>query len=217
MSERAFWEEHHARRRMVYPAEEVLRFLAYAFPEEAARKEARALDLGAGSGRHAALMSRWGFRAYALDYAEQAARNIRTFLRLEGLAGQVACGALQPLPFRGESFDVVLPWECIFYGDRPFVAGVLAEIRRVLKPGGRCFTNLRSPADKHVDESELLSPGVYLNRGEWDGLVFAVFDEAEARALFAEGWELEWFDPYLISRRNGASRDAGWNILARKK
>jgi len=124
---------------------------------------------------------------------------------------------LNALPFGDASFDVVLPWECIFYGDRAAVARALAEVHRVLKDGGLCFTNLRSPADKHVEESEAVAPGIYLNRGEWPGVVFAVFDEEEARALFAPGFDIIWFDPYLISRRGGASRDAGWTVLARKK
>lgn len=217
MAERAFWEDHHARRRMVYPAEEVVRFVAYAFPRAEDRRGLRALDLGSGSGRHAVLLSRSGFRTFALDYSFQAAFNVRAFLAEEGLAGSAACGAMDRLPFRDNTFDVVLPWECIFYGDEAAVAGAVAEVRRVLAPGGWCFTNLRSPDDSHVAESEAVGPNVYLNRGEWDGLTFAVFDEEGARALFADGFEPVWFDRYLVTRRNDTSRDAGWMLLVRKK
>jgi SAM-dependent methyltransferase len=202
---------------MIYPAEEVVRFLAYAFPEEKSRRGRRALDVGAGSGRHTVLLGRWGFRAYAVDYALQAASNVRTFLADEGLEGYAACGAMDRLPFRDGVFDVVLPWESIFYGDEAGVARAVAEVRRVLAPGGWCFTNLRSPDDSHVAESEIISGRTCLNRGEWDGLTFTVYDEEAARELFAEGFELVWFDRYLVTRRNAATRDAGWMLLVRKK
>ncbi|NIT35740.1 MAG: methyltransferase domain-containing protein [candidate division Zixibacteria bacterium] len=217
MGERHFWEDHHARRRMIYPAEEVVRLLAYAFPDEKSRRGRRALDVGAGSGRHTVLLGRWGFRAYAVDYALRAVLNVRTFLAEEGLEGRVACGAMDRLPFRDSVFDVVLPWESIFYGDEAAVARAVAEVRRVLAPGGLCFANLRSPGDSHVAESEALGPNVYLNRGEWDGLTFTVYDEEAARRLFAEGFELVWFDRYVVTRRNETARDAGWMLLVRKK
>jgi len=216
-AERDYWEQHHAAKRTVYPTEEVVRFLAYAFPDAAARRGLRALDLGSGSGRHAVLMARYGFDVVAADYSFHAVANVRAFLAAEKLSGRAACAALDRLPFRAAAFDVVLPWECIFYGDHAFVKRAVAEVRRVLKPGGVAFFNLRSPDDKHVEESDAVAPGVYLNRGEWADVAFAVFTEAEARALVAEGFETVWFDPYLISRRNGESRDAGWMLLVRKK
>jgi SAM-dependent methyltransferase len=217
MDERDFWEGHHARRRMIYPAEEVVRFLAYAFPEKKRRRGLRALDLGAGSGRHTVLLSRWAFRTYAVDYALQAVINVRAFLAEEGLEGRAACAGLDRLPFRDNVFDVVLAWESIFYGDEAAVARAVAEARRVLAPRGFCFANLRSPDDSHVAESEITSGRTYLNRGEWDGLTFTVYDEEAARELVADGFELVWFDRYVVTRRNDASRDAGWMLLVRKK
>ena len=217
MADRAFWEDHHARKRTIYPAEEVVRFLAYAFPDEADRRGKRALDAGAGSGRHSVLMARWGFDVYAVDYSYQAVANVRAFLAAEELKGRVACGALGTLPFRADAFDCVLPWECIFYGDRATVRAAVAEVRRVLKPGGVAFLNLRSPEDKHAAEGVAVAPGVVVGRGEWEGVTFSVFTEREARELFAPGFDIVWFDPYLISRRDGAARDAGWMLLVRKK
>jgi SAM-dependent methyltransferase len=217
MAERDYWEDHHARRRMIYPAEEVVRFVAYAFPEVEERARLRALDLGSGSGRHTVLLSRCGFRTFALDYSFQAARNVQSFLAEEDLAGSAACGSLDRLPFRDNSLDVVLPWECIFYGDEAAVARAVAEVRRVLTPGGWCFTDLRSPEDSHVAESESAGGRTLLNRGEWDGLLFTVYDEESARALFADGFDVVWFDRYSITRRNETSRDAGWMLLVRKK
>jgi hypothetical protein len=68
-----------------------------------------------------------------------------------------------------------------------------------------------------VEESEKVGGRTYLSRGEWDGLLFSVYDEKAARALFAEGFELVWFDRYVVTRRNDAARDAGWMLLVRKK
>ena len=129
---RAFWEDHHAHKRAVYPDEEVVRFLANTFPDAAARRGLRALDLGAGSGRHTVLLARWGFDAYAVDYSFRAVANTRDFLAREGLPGHVACSTLEAVPFRDAYLDFVLPWECLFYGDPPALERAVAEVGRVL-------------------------------------------------------------------------------------
>ncbi len=217
MSERDFWEKHHARKRTVYATEEVVRFLAATYPGEPGGRGQAALDLGAGSGRHSVLLSRWGFDTFTADYSLQAVANARAFLRQEGYPARVTCCDFAALPFGDDSFELVLPWECIFYGDAAAVRRAVAEVHRILKPAGLCFTNLRSPEDSHVADAEEITAQTFRHRGEWKGLAFTVFDERAARELFADGFDVVWCDRYYVSRRNRAAYDAGWILLLRKK
>jgi ubiquinone/menaquinone biosynthesis C-methylase UbiE len=67
--------------------------------------------------------------AAGLDFAcrEAAARGLRLSLRLADA---------DALPFADESFDYVLSWNVIFHGTMGDVGRRIAEIWRVLKPGG---------------------------------------------------------------------------------
>lgn len=98
----------------------------------------RVLDLGAGYGgaaRHLAHAA--GCHVCCLNLSEtQNARN-RAQTAEQGLAGRVSVvhGNFEQLPFEPNSFDVVWSQDAILHsGNR---AGVLAEVARVIRPGGQ--------------------------------------------------------------------------------
>src|SRR5260370_17955865 len=100
------------------------------------RSSEHVLYLGCGVGRHALCFAEHGFAVEAIDGAaagldfacrEAAARGLRLSLRQAGA---------DALPFADESFDYVLSWNVIFHGTMGDVGRRLAEIWRVLKPGG---------------------------------------------------------------------------------
>ncbi|MFC4727164.1 malonyl-ACP O-methyltransferase BioC [Coralloluteibacterium thermophilus] len=99
------------------------------------RVPARVLDLGAGPGRaSAAMKKRWPrSEVIALDQALPMLRHarrhsgwLRPFRRV--------CGDAAALPFRDEAFDVVFSSLCLQWADD--LPATLAEVRRVLRPGG---------------------------------------------------------------------------------
>lgn len=103
---------------------------AFAHLAPAVRPGARVLDLGSGEGHVAAAFRACGAEVFCLDVDPAvlgAARALRP--TGAGIAGDVA-----RLPFSGASFDVVFCFSVLQYADR---AAALAEIRRVLRPGGR--------------------------------------------------------------------------------
>jgi SAM-dependent methyltransferase len=92
----------------------------------------RVLDLGAGDGAFAAVLLAAGAEVVAVDVAEEALRRAR--VRVPGLdARRVEEGA--PLPLEEDAVDVVWAGEVLEHVAD--VAGLLAEVRRVLRWGGR--------------------------------------------------------------------------------
>jgi len=93
------------------------------------------LDLGAGTGRAAALLKRRyrGSRVIALDLASgmlrEAARHQRLFRRFERV-----CGDAMRLPLQSASIDIVFSNLMLQWCDP--LDDALAEVRRVLKPQG---------------------------------------------------------------------------------
>ena len=87
--------------------------------------EGRGIEIGVGSGRFAAPLGvQVGVDPSAAMLAHAAARGI-----------EVVEGAAENLPFEAGSFDHALVVTTICFVDSP--AQMLAEARRVLKPGGR--------------------------------------------------------------------------------
>jgi SAM-dependent methyltransferase len=92
----------------------------------------RVLDLGAGDGAFAAELRAAGCDVVAVDVAEEALRRARA--RVPGLeARRVDEGA--PLPLEEDAVDVVWAGEVLEHVAD--VVGLLAEVRRVLRWGGR--------------------------------------------------------------------------------
>jgi 2-polyprenyl-3-methyl-5-hydroxy-6-metoxy-1,4-benzoquinol methylase len=92
----------------------------------------RVLDLGCGDGAFAAALVAAGCNVTMADVAEEALRRARAKAP-EAEAVKLAEG--QPLPFAEDAFDVVWAGEVLEHVAD--VVGLLAEIRRVLRWGGR--------------------------------------------------------------------------------
>ncbi|QGZ48710.1 methyltransferase domain-containing protein [Streptomyces sp. QHH-9511] len=103
----------------------------------------RVLDLGCGAGRHAFECYRRGAQVVALDQNGEEIREVAKWFAAMKEAGEAPAGATATamegdalnLPFPDESFDVVIISEVMEH--IPDDKGVLAEMVRVLKPGGR--------------------------------------------------------------------------------
>ncbi len=101
------------------------------------------LDLGCGLGRQRQAMRERGFRVLGVDPAFG-------LLRQGGTGdGGVAAGSALTLPFRNAAFDFVYTVGVLHHVGNPRAqARAMAEIRRVLRPGGRLIvqeSNTRNP------------------------------------------------------------------------
>jgi 2-polyprenyl-3-methyl-5-hydroxy-6-metoxy-1,4-benzoquinol methylase len=92
----------------------------------------RVLDLGCGDGAFAAELVRAGCRVTIADVADEALRRARARAP-QADAAALAEGA--PLPFDEDAFDVVWAGEVLEHVAD--IVGLLAEVRRVLRWGGR--------------------------------------------------------------------------------
>jgi ubiquinone/menaquinone biosynthesis C-methylase UbiE len=97
----------------------------------------RVVDVGCGTAAILPRMKTWsaGFESYTgLDLAPEMLRMARAGAGDAPRVGFVA-GSADALPFRAASFDTALTASAMHYWEAPEAA--LAEMRRVLRPGGR--------------------------------------------------------------------------------
>lgn len=108
----------------------------------------RMLDAGCGGGRNLVYFLRQGYAVYGVDASEDAIAQVQQLART--LAPQVPMDHFQvadlaDLPFSDEHFDAVLCSAVLhFADDEAHFDRMLAEMNRVLKPGGLFFARLAS-------------------------------------------------------------------------
>lgn len=102
------------------------------------RSGSSVLDLGCGAGRDLAEFRKRGFLAVGLD-ASRALSSIAT----RASRCPVVVGDMQRQPFVDDSFDGVWASASLLHGRRTDVPFILAEVARVLNPGGVFFSSLK--------------------------------------------------------------------------
>lgn len=113
----------------------------------ALQADADLLELGPGNAQHlATLLKQYPFRSYhgleiSATMCEQAA-EINKQINHPGI--QFSCYDGLYLPFENGSFDCVFTINTIYFWEQP--QSLLAEIARVLKPGGKCFLTFAQAA-----------------------------------------------------------------------
>ncbi|GAB2622574.1 class I SAM-dependent methyltransferase [Streptomyces capparidis] len=148
------------------------------------------LELGAGHGRDALYFARENFTVQATDFSATGLEQLRDAARTQGIAGQVTTAVhdvRDPLPLPDASVDAVFAHMllCMALSTKEIHAAV-AEIRRVLRPGGTFVYTVRHTGDAHYGTGTAHGDDIY----EHGGFAVHFFDRALVDAL-ADGWTLD--------------------------
>lgn len=175
-----------------YPPEELVRFVARTFPDAEARRRLRALEVGCGPGPNLWHLAREGFTVAGIDGSANAIDSARERLRAEGLAASLQAADLRvgnfaALPWDDRSFDVVIDIEAIVHNTAPVIRSVIAEITRVLKPGGWFFAKMFGPKTTGIMTGVMVEDGT-MNFPEFGpmvgcGIVHAFTEEEITKLL----------------------------------
>lgn len=93
------------------------------------------LEVGVGAGTDHLQWARAGADCHGVDLTDAAIRTAGAHLALHGFTSKLQRVDAEVLPFPDDHFDVVYSWGVIHHSEKP--EQIVAEIRRVLKPGGR--------------------------------------------------------------------------------
>jgi 2-polyprenyl-3-methyl-5-hydroxy-6-metoxy-1,4-benzoquinol methylase len=106
------------------------------------------LDLGCNWGRWTIAATRSGFRATGIDRGKKSIRAAKRVAEQLGVGAEYVLGDVRELPFADASFDAVFSYSVLQHLAKEDVRTVVAEIRRVLTPGGTVWIempNARGP------------------------------------------------------------------------
>jgi SAM-dependent methyltransferase len=129
----------------------------------------RILDLGCGEGQVARAAAAAGPAGVAVAGVEPAWAQVRAAVGRGGGVGYVR-GRGEALPFPDGAFDAVVT--CLVLEHTDDLDAILAEVARVLEPGGRfvLFTNhplFQTPGSGWIDDQVLDPPEQYWRVGEY--------------------------------------------------
>jgi SAM-dependent methyltransferase len=106
------------------------------------------LDLGCNWGRWTIAAARAGYRPIGIDRGKKAVRAARRVAGQLGIEAEYVLGDVRELPFPDASFDAVFSYSVLQHLAKEDVRTVVAELRRVLRPGGLVWIempNARGP------------------------------------------------------------------------
>ena len=189
-----------------YPNEALLAFLAshyLSLPFEQ-RAKVKILELGCGSGANLWMLAREGFSTWGLDFAPTGLAYCQSVLEQWGVAASLTLGDMTNLPYGNESFDAIVDVVSMQHLNREQHAQTLAEVARVLKPGGRFFSchlgagssAFSTPSALKLDEMTLVDiPAGYPLAGNGQSCFLSVeqyMELASAAGLSELSVERQW-------------------------
>lgn len=154
----------------------------------------RALDLGCGVGRHALMLAEIGFETSALDASTAGLAELARAAGERGLSIDAREGLMTEVPFDAGSFDFVLSFNVIYHGAPDVVGQAIAEIHRVLRPGGAYQGTMLSKRNANFGVGDEVAPDTWVREGSDDkDHPHFYCDAAELVRLFSgfELWSLE--------------------------
>ena len=133
---------------------------------------ARVLDLGCGIGRHALMYAAVGHQVTGLDAAEDGLAELSARAGSLNLTIETVLGKMDALPFANASFDHVLSFNVIYHADEEIMSRTIAEIFRILRPGGTFQGTMLTLRGLAMTQAKLPG-GREISRNTW------VFDDDE--------------------------------------
>ena len=160
----------------------------------------RLLEVGVGPGRDAAAFVDAGLEVTGIDLSFEHARLAA------GVGARTIGASVRDPPFADAAFDVVGPMSTQMHVPSSAIVGALAEVRRVLAPGGRLVAGVwgGSDVEDHLDNGRFGPPRLFSRRSDetWRSMLAAGVGDVEEFRTWARGFDPFWYQ-FAVVRSGG--------------
>ena len=203
-----------------YPWSDVVSFVFRNRPR-LPQDQVSVLEVGCGSGPNLQFLAAEGFRTFGIDASPAAVEVARQRLQAKNLSAEVSVGDFTRLPFAENSMDLVIDRAAITHADSTSIARTVAEIGRVLKPGGKFLFTPFGDSHSGFSRGELGADGTSsaITDTHLAGFQVTFFNAKEITALFAgSSWTLlSCVRREEVDLLDSSGTFASWVVVAQKK
>ena len=186
-----------------YPPEDLVRFVGRNY-KNAVRDRVSMLEVGCGPGANLWFLHREGYRVSGIDGSAAAVEIAQRRLLAENaglnpVEPDIRVGNFASLPWPDDSFDLVIDIFAIYANTSAVIEQTLAEVFRVLKPGGRFYSKMWGTGTTGFGQGQALDAHTFdaIPAGPcFDMGVSHFFDAAEIRQKF-DAFEIDAIDTVL--------------------
>jgi SAM-dependent methyltransferase len=174
----------------------------------------RILDCGAGGPvPPLAIFAEQGMEAVGIDISEPQLERVRAFVERTGLRIELRQADMRCLPFADASFDYVYEHYSMCHLNVEDTARTIAEMRRVLVPGGLAFLGVVSseswPLSAYGEER---SPGEYWMVENGEQILHCLLSDKTSDNLVT-GWEIVSKEKAVFHVGGDSVSEADWANL----
>jgi SAM-dependent methyltransferase len=175
-------------RQLLYPDEQVVRFLSRRFPshhDSDDNKTRNALDIGCGSGRHIKLLMDYGFCTWGIDYAIESINIVKKSFGTDLLFQDCLLGDFSKEQWEVK-FDVVVGWGVFFLRQHNDIKQDIQNLGKLLTPWGRVFINFRTKENWFYGLGVELEEDCFIldeRAGSYKGICYTFTDLADIEKL----------------------------------
>jgi len=215
------WEEIHKSREWgKYPSEPLVRFVASNFLKIQSGKTWRMLEIGCGTGANLWFLAREGIETYGVEGSAFAAIKARERLNQEtpGWRGDITEGDIINLPYESGFFDAVIDIEAVTHNKFTSAKKIYDEAYRVLKPGGKLFSQTFSTGSWGDETGEQIEKnGWVTSEGPTSLGEFVRFTPYEDIKMLLSAFDHVNTEKMTRTMENGQESIIEWIVVADKK
>lgn len=198
------WNTHYTRSKskLHFPDENLVRILA-----KLPNKGGKALDFGAGSGRHCLLLQSFGWEVTALDFAKNSLEQVQEL----GSSIHLLHATEPPYALEDSSFDLIVSWGVLHYNSDEMIQKIISEWNRILKSGGFLAGTIRADRDTHLQVKD-----GSIGLADLQAASAKLFSQVQVENLFSgfQNLELGYMERTPIGKLE--ERICHWIFLAQK-
>jgi SAM-dependent methyltransferase len=204
-----------------YPYDSVVSFVYRHAPRDIPRGDVRILEVGCGAGNNLAFAAREGFSVAGIDASPSAIAFARQRFQDEHLTGDLRVGDFSSLSFGDGAFDLAIDRAAITCVGRSAARRAVAEVCRVLRPGGYFLFNPYSAGHSSARFGRRGDDGLVheISGGTLQGVGHICFySRDDVEGLFSNGWSLASIEHVRIDQvlDAAAGSHCEWRVVARR-
>jgi len=206
---------------LLYPSEEVVRFLSYCNENVLDNKVKQALDIGFGSGRHLKLLMDYGYRASGVELLKEALDSVKARFYDFKLLGELCCSSFLNFSFLECFFDCIIVWGIMMYqGGFKKNKQFLEHLYSVTSKGGRVCLNFRTIDNWFYGKGKEVEEGYYFldeRAGPYKDSYQAFFDEKSTKQVVeSSGFKIINFERIDWWKSSMQERHSWWVVWGEK-